>query len=106
MASVIGVARDGVIPLRRGVSSSRSEEHTSELQSRFDLVCRLLLENRTQYDSGTSSIGLFAAAIPPGGAGFRTACDARRYLALSATRSMHITVFSRMFAIYGDEGRQ
>src|SRR5699024_12397428 len=25
-------------------STSRSEEHTSELQSRFDLVCRLLLE--------------------------------------------------------------
>src|SRR5699024_11469440 len=24
--------------------NSRSEEHTSELQSRFDLVCRLLLE--------------------------------------------------------------
>src|SRR5207249_6815488 len=24
--------------------SARSEEHTSELQSRFDLVCRLLLE--------------------------------------------------------------
>src|SRR5437868_12184995 len=30
----------------------RSEEHTSELQSRFDLVCRLLLEKkkiRTSY---------------------------------------------------------
>src|SRR5207249_6466547 len=27
-----------------GDESSRSEEHTSELQSRFDLVCRLLLE--------------------------------------------------------------
>src|SRR5207249_10967292 len=26
------------------VSRLRSEEHTSELQSRFDLVCRLLLE--------------------------------------------------------------
>src|SRR5699024_12218231 len=25
-------------------AASRSEEHTSELQSRFDLVCRLLLE--------------------------------------------------------------
>src|SRR5699024_12844100 len=25
-------------------TSTRSEEHTSELQSRFDLVCRLLLE--------------------------------------------------------------
>src|SRR5699024_11691141 len=31
----------------------RSEEHTSELQSRFDLVCRLLLEkknNNKKYD--------------------------------------------------------
>src|SRR6266536_4938458 len=26
---------------------SRSEEHTSELQSRVDLVCRLLLEKKT-----------------------------------------------------------
>src|SRR5207249_11257181 len=27
-------------------ASTRSEEHTSELQSRFDLVCRLLLEKK------------------------------------------------------------
>src|SRR5699024_11655450 len=27
----------------------RSEEHTSELQSRFDLVCRLLLEKKKQH---------------------------------------------------------
>src|SRR5438067_4911935 len=27
-------------------SRHRSEEHTSELQSRFDLVCRLLLEKK------------------------------------------------------------
>src|SRR5699024_2502515 len=27
-------------------TTARSEEHTSELQSRFDLVCRLLLENK------------------------------------------------------------
>src|SRR5437868_15416765 len=27
-------------------TSLRSEEHTSELQSRFDLVCRLLLEKK------------------------------------------------------------
>src|SRR5699024_11330089 len=27
-------------------SGLRSEEHTSELQSRFDLVCRLLLEKK------------------------------------------------------------
>src|SRR5207249_5477990 len=29
-----------------GAAGSRSEEHTSELQSRFDLVCRLLLEKK------------------------------------------------------------
>src|SRR5438067_7199487 len=28
----------------------RSEEHTSELQSRFDLVCRLLLEKKKTND--------------------------------------------------------
>src|SRR5437868_9275627 len=28
------------------LSVARSEEHTSELQSRFDLVCRLLLEKK------------------------------------------------------------
>src|SRR5699024_11516774 len=32
------VARDRLLAL------TRSEEHTSELQSRFDIVCRLLLE--------------------------------------------------------------
>src|SRR5437868_294588 len=31
-----------------GLWISRSEEHTSELQSRFDLVCRLLLEKKKQ----------------------------------------------------------
>src|SRR5699024_12443360 len=33
----------------------RSEEHTSELQSRFDLVCRLLLEKKKQRPLTTSS---------------------------------------------------
>src|SRR5699024_12671579 len=31
---------------RYGGGGPRSEEHTSELQSRFDLVCRLLLEKK------------------------------------------------------------
>src|SRR5699024_12219334 len=30
------------------ISFDRSEEHTSELQSRFDLVCRLLLEKKNR----------------------------------------------------------
>src|SRR2546428_10258542 len=33
---------------RPGASAARSEEHTSELQSRSDLVCRLLLEKKKQ----------------------------------------------------------
>src|SRR5699024_12768106 len=31
--------------------TARSEEHTSELQSRFDLVCRLLLETKKISES-------------------------------------------------------
>src|SRR5207249_11795788 len=40
-------SRAGGHPRRRGAAGpARSEEHTSELQSRFDLVCRLLLEKK------------------------------------------------------------
>src|SRR5207247_106655 len=65
--SVTLTSDDGVVPLRTSARSSaesptrrkrgsagrtrsgwddRSEEHTSELQSRVDLVCRLLLEKK------------------------------------------------------------
>src|SRR3712207_6903840 len=43
-----GAARPGA---RRG---ARSEEHTSELQSRQYLVCRLLLEKKKKYTSSLS----------------------------------------------------
>src|SRR5205807_5722086 len=39
-----GMARQ--TPVSRGVSPGRSEEHTSELQSPCNLVCRLLLEKK------------------------------------------------------------
>src|SRR5438067_10706544 len=32
------------------IGVARSEEHTSELQSRFDLVCRLLLEKKKKTE--------------------------------------------------------
>src|SRR5699024_11361108 len=35
------------------IDFSRSEEHTSELQSRFDLVCRLLLEQKNNNNLST-----------------------------------------------------
>src|SRR5437868_8645851 len=43
---VVGLRRDHVLPV--GGAAVRSEEHTSELQSRFDLVCRLLLEKKNR----------------------------------------------------------
>src|SRR5699024_12840049 len=41
-----GVAQKQRVIHRLHVVVLRSEEHTSELQSRFDLVCRLLLEKK------------------------------------------------------------
>src|SRR5690349_23473254 len=38
---------------KHGVDGIRSEEHTSELQSRRDLVCRLLLEKKKKKEQNT-----------------------------------------------------
>src|SRR5438309_6834926 len=48
--------------LRRMSGRSRSEEHTSELQSQFQLVCRHLLEkkNNTNKDSNTKKLKSFS----------------------------------------------
>src|SRR5699024_998012 len=40
------VAAAATDELNNALATPRSEEHTSELQSRFDLVCRLLLEKK------------------------------------------------------------
>src|SRR2546428_7970736 len=40
---------------RSQYSCGRSEEHTSELQSRSDLVCRLLLEKKKKKNMNRSS---------------------------------------------------
>src|SRR5438067_10170961 len=41
---------------RCGRTRTRSEEHTSELQSRFDLVCRLLLEKKKKNKKNTTRV--------------------------------------------------
>src|SRR5205085_9459542 len=38
--------RQGSVRMRRSCRNIRSEEHTSELQSQSNLVCRLLLEKK------------------------------------------------------------
>src|SRR2546429_2781585 len=51
-------AHDGLLVIQQGKyllngppACRRSEEHTSELQSRLHLVCRLLLEKKKSYSS-------------------------------------------------------
>src|SRR5260221_3610107 len=41
--------RTGINPPTFNPRPERSEEHTSELQSHSDLVCRLLLDNKEQH---------------------------------------------------------
>src|SRR5699024_11938697 len=45
-SAVAHAAKDEATLGQKGIGIPRSEEHTSELQSRFDLVCRLLLEKK------------------------------------------------------------
>src|SRR5947207_12098398 len=59
-------------PAGSGCRERRSEEHTSELQSHSDLVCRLLLEKKTQIrirtllcgSSGRSAVNTSTASGP------------------------------------------
>src|SRR5690349_23987926 len=53
-AAVAAAIVDGVFTA--GVLEERSEEHTSELQSRRDLVCRLLLEKK-KVQGNSEAIG-------------------------------------------------
>src|SRR2546422_5337420 len=45
----------GAAPAAAGEAQDRSEEHTSELQSRLHLVCRLLLEKKKKKDARRST---------------------------------------------------
>src|SRR5258707_5942878 len=61
--TLIGRQKGGIeiLPVRvddvlRGELDPRSEEHTSELQSRQYLVCRLLLEKKKSYCAGSTSM--------------------------------------------------
>src|SRR5688572_32756581 len=50
VAVALGALAAAVLPLP-ALIAARSEEHTSELQSQSNLVCRLLLEKKKHQDS-------------------------------------------------------
>src|SRR2546422_7314998 len=68
---LISVLTQGCVPTRTDLI--RSEEHTSELQSRLQLVCRLLLEKKKQY-----------ASCSPADRRVRALCEPRRRLQASS----------------------
>src|SRR2546429_4033450 len=45
----------------RGSVDDRSEEHTSELQSRLHLVCRLLLEKKKRSEGSQGGAGQYSS---------------------------------------------
>src|SRR5687768_18128801 len=51
--SRIAPAASSLPPTAASAAASRSEEHTSELQSRLHLVCRLLLEKKKKRKHST-----------------------------------------------------
>src|SRR2546430_4281655 len=51
LATLFAVLLYALAPATPAVRGPRSEEHTSELQSQSNLVCRLLLEKKTRANS-------------------------------------------------------
>src|SRR2546422_2614817 len=69
-SSVSSAAGARVYPRQR----TRSEEHTSELQSRLHLVCRLLLEKKKKYGNRIIQLGNGCGV---GAKATKPACSAR-----------------------------
>src|SRR5687768_9175320 len=59
LVTVIATIGSALLMIHRGSHTPRSEEHSSELQSRLHLVCRLLLEKKKQRIYTTYSPTLY-----------------------------------------------
>src|SRR3954464_1231806 len=82
----------------------RSEEHTSELQSHDNLVCRLLLEKKSRQGRATEAParhGRAAARTRPNG---RVAAVRRRWWALPHRRVRPCALFSLSFFFLKNRG--
>src|SRR2546422_8575126 len=64
-------------PGARGAGPPRSEEHTSELQSRLHLVCRLLLEKKKQQTSAVGHESLARQTLVTSSSACTSCCGCR-----------------------------
>src|SRR5438309_8963405 len=62
--TIAGVPDAPVNAAPRALVLARSEEHTSELQSQFHLVCRLLLEKKKSMKPNASAASSASSAAP------------------------------------------
>src|ERR1017187_3950027 len=67
--ALLGAQRADVGSIRAIWAVQRSEEHTSELQSPMDLVCRLLLEKKSRIARPTQDLRRMAQTPVPKGLG-------------------------------------
>src|SRR2546430_13582105 len=74
--------------IRRKVSAARSEEHTSELQSQSNLVCRLLLEKTKLRHPSSRALSANATFLPPPSAALSGASARGSYFSIVATRGV------------------
>src|SRR2546430_13381555 len=62
-ASPLSRLEPGLSPVVSSVCSLRSEEHTSELQSQSNLVCRLLLEKKKKQQTQPQPCRHYTVAV-------------------------------------------
>src|SRR5207253_4978244 len=79
----------------RGVLLPRSEEHTSELQSRGHLVCRLLLEKKNQLHVSPTTIGRLRETPPKPKSSPSVAAEGRGYANTSGVRARRVVTAKR-----------
>src|SRR5438034_8538068 len=65
-ASATAMTCSTLVGLSSTAAAARSEEHTSELQSHSDLVCRLLLEKKNHQHGGQHFPEARRQAVEPG----------------------------------------
>src|SRR6266550_3649934 len=89
--------RTGAGPRRRRCPPRRSEEHTSELQSRLHLVCRLLLEKKKNNATEGSIVALQKAERPLNQRPRQPCCYARARSIEHARSVGRVTALSLFF---------
>src|ERR1022692_1720891 len=82
--------------------SHRSEEHTSELQSPCNLVCRLLLEKKKKKHYSDPVIGVRAALRSPPAVALRASAVDRLLVVSAATSVSAFVCFSFVFFFFND----